>query len=598
MSRRSRVLADARSMACTRPSKTKRIGKKKPTRPPTPPAADKRSAVVALLQGHPGADAIMSAFDALVEERDSLTNERDSLTNERDAMAAEYERQELRIKRLTQMLFGRRTEKLTTEELAQLALAFDADEEQAQKADPDVPQPEQPDTAEGEEASKNVSKKKRKRRARTVVGDEVERVYNIVNVPSGERACACCQQEMEVIDHIERRWLEFVPARFIEHVERREKLACRRSDCRGDIHAAEREPSRPEHRKVDASLLAQLVEAKCNDALPIDRQRDQFERMGVSFPLNTLYTYWTYVTTLLQPVAKVVLARVLADPIVAVDDTKLRVLNKGSPGGSYKACLWCFTGTGPLVAFTMTESWEAQEIAEHIGVIDGFIQCDDYKGYGSVVNMPDGTERVLVDPERRLGCMMHVRRRFHNALALGDKRAAPAIEWIAELYEIEAEAKTQALTPDGRLALRKARAMPVLDQLEAWIDETKAKCTPKSPLAKALGYAAQQRPFIRRCFRDGRFEIDNGHTERAIRRPCIGRNNYLFSGSIDAAERLAGAYTLVLSCRNVGIDVRPYLVDVIKKIEDGWPLRRIAELTPDRWAVLHASATAAQQAGQ
>ena len=574
-------------------SKSKQVRKSpKATRPAV--TSDVRDAVAALLHGHQQASAVLSLID-------ELTSERDQVTTERDALAAEHARQELRIKKLQYLLYARRTEKLTSDELAQLALAFGADADEAANPDPDVPHPQAPNASEDEIRSEDEArpeKKRRKPRARTVVGAEVQRVWADVPASAEERVCTCCQREMEVIGHIERRWLEFVPAKFIEHVERREKHACRHSDCRGDIHAAEPGQDRPERRRVEGSLLAQLVEAKCNDALPIDRQRDQFARMGVSFPLNTLYTYWTYVTTLLLPVAKIALARVLADPIVGVDDTKLRVLNKGSPGGSYKACLWCFTGTGPLVAFTITKSWEAQEISEHLAVIDGFIQCDDYKGYGSLVTMPDGTERVLVDPNKRLGCMMHVRRHFYSALQLGDKRAAAAIEWIAALYEIEAEAKAQGLSADQRLAMRSDRSVALLDKLDAWVNETKLKCTPKSPLAKALGYAAQQRPFIRRCFSDGRFEIDNGHTERTIRRPCVGRNNYLFTGSLDAAERLAGAYTLVLSCRNAGIDVRAYLLDVIRKLEAGWPMRRIGELVPDRWAALQGTPAARQQTGE
>jgi transposase len=539
------------------------------------------------------------------QDLDGVLSLFDGLAKERDAFAAEYDRQELRIKQLQLLVYGRRTEKLTSEELAQLALAFGATQDEANKPDPQVPRPEAPNASEDEGQQETPSdkpsdkpKRKRQRRARTVVAPEVERKVHDVPVPAEQRMCACCHHEMQPIEPIERRWLEFVPAKFIEHVERREKLACRRSECRGDIHAAERSDDSPERRKVDATLLAQLVEGKCHDALPIDRQRDQFARMGVTFPLNTLYSYWTYVTTLLLPVAKIALARVLAAPIVGVDDTKLRVLNKGSPGGSYKACLWCFTTSGPLVAFTVTQSWEAEAIAPHIGAIDGFIQCDDYKGYGSVVSMPDGAKRILVDPARRLGCMMHVRRHFYDALKLGDKRAAPAIEWIATLYEVEAEAKALQLDAAGRLALRNERSVTVLDELEAWIDKTKAQCTPKSPLARALGYAEQQRPFIRRCFSDGRFEIDSGHTERTIRRPCVGRNNYLFTGSLDAAQRLAGAYTLVLSGRNVGIDIRTYLVDVIRKLESGWPMRRIAELVPDQWAALHGPGVAANQTAQ
>jgi hypothetical protein len=124
----------------------------------------------------------------------------------------------------------------------------------------------------------------------------------------------------------------------------------------------------------------------------------------------------------------------------------------------------------------------------------------------------------------------------------------------------------------------------VLDQFDAWVDTTAKASLPTSPLGKAVGYAVQQRPFVRRCFSDGRFEIDNGHTEPVLREPCIGRKNYLFTGSADAAERLAAAYTLVQPCRMLGFGARDYLIDVITKLEAGWPMRRIAELVPDRWA--------------
>jgi hypothetical protein len=62
------------------------------------------------------------------------------------------------------------------------------------------------------------------------------------------------------------------------------------------------------------------------------------------------------------------------------------------------------------------------------------------------------------------------------------------------------------------------------------------------------------------------------------------RANFLFTGSADAAQRLADAYTLVQSCRALGISTRDYLVDVLDKVERGWPVRRVAELVPDRWA--------------
>jgi transposase len=369
--------------------------------------------------------------------------------------------------------------------------------------------------------------------------------------------------------------------------EPREKLACRNPACRKDIVTAPRPGGEGARRRAGASLLAYLVESKCDDGMPIDRLRDQLHRLGFDIPINTLYTYWTHATKLLLPVAEILRAQVLADPIVRVDDTALPVLDKTHKSGIYKGHLWVFAGVGPLVAYTFTKGWTADEISPYLSVIDGFIQCDDYKGYSTQVTLPDGNKRTLVDPARRLGCMMHVRRRFHEALKLGDKRAARGIELIGALYEIERIAKDAGAGAEQRLELRSDFSLPLLDAFEAWVDDLTPRTLPRSPLGEALGYARHQRAYVRRCFTDGRFEIDNGLAERILREPCSGRKAYLFTGSEDAAHRLAGAYSLVQSCRLLGISTRDYLIDVLNKLDAGWPLRRIHELVPDQWARLH-----------
>jgi transposase len=530
---------------------------------------------------------VSSLFDTI----HNLTSERAALTNERTALAGELERAELRIKKLVLAKYGHKTEKLTRDELMQLLLSFGATEEQAKADEPEVPHSALPDEAvEGEPAAEEPAKtgdKPKKKRpnhpGRTALSPDLERKIEHVAVPAEQRLCLCCQHEMKGVTFVDHERVEYVPAKVVVHVERRETLACKQSGCRRDMTTAPRVDENRSRRRAGASLIAQLIEGKCDDGLPVERQRDQWLRLGFEVPANTLYTYWTHGTSLLVPVAKIVHALVLAEDIVGVDDTSLPVLDKTRRAGIYKGHLWCFTGRC-LVAYAFTESWSADEVAPFLLSINGYIQCDDYKGYGREFKMPDGQRRVLVPPEQRLGCMMHVRRRFHEALKLGDKRAARGVELIAQLYEVERLAKDQGLGADARLALRSDRSLPVLDQFDAWVDGLRTTCLPSSPLGKAVGYAVHQRPFVRRCFTDGRFEIDNGHTERVLREPCIGRKNYLFTGSAQAAERLAAAYTLVQCCRLLGFGARDYLVDVITKLEGGWPMRRIAELVPDRWA--------------
>ena len=297
--------------------------------------------------------------------------------------------------------------------------------------------------------------------------------------------------------------------------------------------------------------------------------------------LNTLYGYWDYATQLLMPVAEVILSHVLGDAIVGVDDTKLDYLDRSDPRGKRRGHLWCFVGSGPLVAFTFTETWEAADIACWLSAIDGYIQCDDYAGYGSSYVDDTGQRRILVPEDRRLGCLMHIRRRFHTALTGGDKRAAVPIKLIADIYRIEAQAA--GLTPDARLLLRQSESLRLLDALDAWVDQHAPFLRPKSPLASAVHYAINQRAYVRHCFTDGRFVIDNGRVERQIREPVIGRKNFLFTGSAEAAKRLAAAYTVVLSARHARIPVREYLIDILTKLAQGWPLRRIGELLPTAW---------------
>ena len=75
-----------------------------------------------------------------------------------------------------------------------------------------------------------------------------------------------------------------------------------------------------------------------------------------------------------------------------------------------------------------------------------------------------------------------------------------------------------------------------------------------------------------------------GHGERAIRGLALGRKNWLFAGSSEAAERTAIAYTLVASCALNGIDPYAYLRDTLVRLAEGWPQARLRELLPDAYA--------------
>ena len=106
---------------------------------------------------------------------------------------------------------------------------------------------------------------------------------------------------------------------------------------------------------------------------------------------------------------------------------------------------------------------------------------------------------------------------------------------------------------------------------------------PGTALYKALTYAINQWDALNRYVEDGRLPIDNGPVERAITSVAIGRKNYLFVGSQAGGERAAIIYTVLGSCKLLGLDPNAYLRDVFDKLANGWKSSQLEELLPKQW---------------
>jgi transposase len=542
-----------------------------------------KARLLALVAEGRGAEAVDASVAAMLE------------------LERECERLSWRVLRAERYRFGHQSEKLSREELEALARGLGASASEAAAEDPQIPTPtpsEDVDSTAGEAGEQGAQpaappakeKKTRNRKAggSTVIDPKVERRTTRSTVPESERCCGLCGREKSPMQPVVHEILEFEPAKLVLRIQEREQLSC--SSCRKDVVVAA--PVTPvTGRRIAPSVLAKLIADKCEMSLPLDRQRHELKRLGADMPEQTIASCWAYALDLLEPVAVATFSETLACKIVGADDSHLRTLLNGP--GSARGHLWCFVGTDGTVggqervAYGYTETWEAGQIQGWFAAVTGDVQVDGYAGYAAEVETDDGQVTAVPD-ERRLGCMMHVRSKFHTALLVKDKRAAVPLEMIGRLYDIESDCRKLDLDAEGRGRVRAERSIPILDALDAWVDETHARLLPKSPLRVATTYQKNQRSFVRRCFEDGRYEIDNGRTERRIRTFAVGRRVYLFTGSVRGGERLAIAYTITENCKIRGIDPRVYLEDVLTKLMNGWPVRRLSELTPHRWVPDHA----------
>ena len=69
-----------------------------------------------------------------------------------------------------------------------------------------------------------------------------------------------------------------------------------------------------------------------------------------------------------------------------------------------------------------------------------------------------------------------------------------------------------------------------------------------------------------RYIEDGRLEIDNNRSERAIKPFVIGRKNWLFSDSVRGAESGTVIYSLIETCKAHDIEPYAYLKYVLGEI--------------------------------
>lgn len=141
-----------------------------------------------------------------------------------------------------------------------------------------------------------------------------------------------------------------------------------------------------------------------------------------------------------------------------------------------------------------------------------------------------------------------------------------------------------ARSPEERLRIRQEKEAPIIDAL---IEKIKAKLTdanilPKSKLREAIGYFCGFIPYLKNYTQDAFARLDNNVAERAVRPLAIGRKNWLFFGSPDGGKAGAVLFSLVQTCRGLGINPREYLEDVMCRIMSH-NSQKLHELLPDQW---------------
>jgi transposase len=404
--------------------------------------------------------------------------------------------------------------------------------------------------------------------------EHLERRTATHDLTDGEKLCPCCGKPRVCIGEQTTEQLDLEPARFFVLRTVRKKYACQ--DCAPDEVPAEQRFQTAGPAEVGPiarglcgpGLLAHAITAKFADHVPLHRLAGQLARSGVELSCSTLGDWMAAAAKLLGPVYLLMQKQLLLSRVIHSDDTpvKLRVpgLNK-----TKKAHLWTYIGDAdqPYVLFAFTAGYTAEGPKDFLKGYKGYLQADALAQYECLY----GPDKVL-----HVCCLAHARRKFAAAAEGGDGRADQALAWIGQLYAIERdlppllspsdneqEQEQRRQREEQRRLGREQRAKPILSELKKWLDDPKDEALPKSKLGQAIGYALNNWTALCRYVEQGYLAIDNNLSERTLRVIALGRNNWGVLGSEAGGETAAVLYSMVGTCKHLGIDPFAYLREML-----------------------------------
>jgi len=320
-------------------------------------------------------------------------------------------------------------------------------------------------------------------------------------------------------------------------------------------------PSRPIEKGIPGpGLLAQILIDKYADHLPCYRQIQRYQRLGVNIAASTISEWIRMITeSWIKPLYDLHREIILNHSYLQGDETTIKVLDRNKKGKTHLGYYWVYhSPLTNMVLFEYQKGRGSEAPRELLKDFKGRLQTDGYAAYENLHN-PDIT---------LFCCMAHARRYFDQALNNDKVRAEFMLKQIQELYAIESKARKLNFTYEQRYELRQKESLPILKDIEAWLKNNIIQVLPKSPIGQAIAYSLERWNKLAYYATDGEVEIDNNLVENAIRPVALGRKNYLFAGSHEAAQRAAMVYSLLATCKKNNIEPYHWLRDVLTKIPD------------------------------
>ena len=326
-----------------------------------------------------------------------------------------------------------------------------------------------------------------------------------------------------------------------------------------------------ENSVADPLLLADILNSKFNMGVPLYRQERLFAEQGLGITRQLMSSIIMRVggriMDNLEPMLEEELFRM---PLINADETGLKVITLLDENGERKAPDSKFNsfiigrigvdekGSPGLASFIFRDNRRNLTIADLFDGYHGCVQSDGLSGY-AFSEKKDGFTH--------LGCLVHCRRKAVEAM--GNRKEGIAFDMVsryAKIFHTESiwNKRRDTMSSDEFIAGRKAAMLPLFEDMKDWLEKIVAMAkanghTINDRLSTAINYYLERYDELVR-FLDYSFATSSNQlAEQSIRKWVIDRNNMLFCFTETGADVSAFFFSLIVSCRNLGINPTDYL---------------------------------------
>ena len=340
-----------------------------------------------------------------------------------------------------------------------------------------------------------------------------------------------------------------------------------------------------ENSFASVGLVVWIILSKFCDHLPLYRLEKMLkQRYGIDLCRKTMGNWLYLVAAQLAIIYEALRDEIKSTGYMQLDETPGKYIKPGK-GECAKGYLWVALAPRTGVLFEWFPSRKTECLDNLLKNYSGLIQSDGYAAYeswrGKNIN-PESTQTIIP-----AACWAHARRKFIEVP--GSTLAATLLDEIQKIYAIETMLRAH---PElDRSTVRLEQAAPILERIKETLEANRPHPDAKAALPKAINYTLNLWDKLTVYLHHSELEIDNNLVENTIRPTAIGKKNHLFFGSETSGQDSAVFYSLLGTCRQLGINPLHYLRDVLAALP-AMTNQQAARWTPAQWKARQPAAPA------